>query len=217
MWSRSCRDLIGVLGGISLFLQGTAGSADPETPLPEPLTLEYALSLAGDSHPDLEYQRALIDQSYAERDVIEADNGLDVRLGAALRAIEPSDIAYDQSSNDSNLELRLNKVLYDFGRTRHRLEGNDHDRAGRLWQFVEIRQQKHLEILSNYLDVLLADLAYIRDNEFMTMAFLHWDSQRGSKRHPGGNSSSRGGLPGIEARVEPGSSTSGNASSSRCV
>lgn len=166
-----------LVAGLVLSPQSVTASG-PGEPLPVPLTLEHALAVAVETHPDIELQRARIDLIDAERSAIQADNGLGISIGAELRAISPSDIAYDQSNNDSRLGLRLSKVLYDFGRTRHQLASNAHDRSGSLWRFLESRQQKHLQVLTNYLEVLLADLAYIRDNEFMTMAYLRWDKAR---------------------------------------
>ncbi|MET0010417.1 MAG: hypothetical protein ABW109_21380, partial [Candidatus Thiodiazotropha sp. 6PLUC4] len=58
-------------------------------PLPTPLSLEYALSLADDGHPERVLADAALAQSEAEK--LEADAGDDLRIdvSAELRAIEP--------------------------------------------------------------------------------------------------------------------------------
>ncbi len=54
-----------------------AAAAEPAglPPLPEPLTLEHALSLADGSHPELESARAALDGARAERHAVDADFG----------------------------------------------------------------------------------------------------------------------------------------------
>ncbi|OQX30916.1 MAG: hypothetical protein B0D96_03005 [Candidatus Sedimenticola endophacoides] len=155
----------------------TALSAD-SIPLPEPLTLAAALAQADAMHPELARQQALLDRAGAHQREIEARGAAHLSLEANLRAVEPSYKATDLSSNDSSLRLRLRKRLYDFGRSDALASAADADRLGREWDYLDARQQRRLEIMSRFFDVLLADLQYMRDNEVMTMTFLRWDKAR---------------------------------------
>lgn len=147
-------------------------------PLPTPLSLEYALSLADDGHPERVLADAALAQSEAEK--LEADAGDDLRIdvSAELRAIEPSEIAIYQTHNDSLARLRISKQLYDFGRTSHALEAADANLESRRWQLVEVRQQRRLDVMARFFNVLLADLENARDNEALSIDYIRFDRAR---------------------------------------
>lgn len=157
------------------LLAASAWGADNTGSLPEPLTLNYALSLVDEAHPELEHYRARIEAAEAQQQIAQALTGTKVALEARLQAIAPSHRSLSQDNNDSSLKLKLHKQLYDFGRTRFALSAADQEMQGREWDYLNARQQRYLAIMASYFNVLLADLEYIRDNEVMTMAFLHWD------------------------------------------
>lgn len=165
-------------GVISLTLLFSTAPVAEESPLPEPLTLSVALSHADAMHPDIEKQQALLERAGAYGREVDAKSALQVALEARLEVVEPSYKAINESHNDSSLKLKLRKRLYDFGRTEALALAADADRQGREWEYLDVRQQRRLEILSNYFDVLLADLQYLRDNEAMTMTFLRWDKSK---------------------------------------
>ena len=162
-------------GVVFALLAASAWGADNTGSLPEPLTLNYALSLVDEAHPELEHYRARIEAAEAQQQIVQALTGTKVALEARLQAIAPSYRSLSQDNNDSSLKLKLHKQLYDFGRTRSALNAANHEMQGREWDYLNARQQRYLAIMASYFDVLLADLEYIRDNEVMTMAFLHWD------------------------------------------
>ena len=161
-----------------LLLSVNASAIAEEVPLPEPLTLEYALSLADEAHPDLELKRALMDQRLASQQAVAADSDWRLGLTAALRAVRPSYKAQEGTNNDSSLSLKLRKRLYDAGRSEAEQLASEAAYKGSELAYLDTRQQRRLQIQRDYLDVLLADLQYIRDNESMTMGFLHWDKAR---------------------------------------
>ena len=59
-------------------------------PLPQPLTLEYALSLAAETHPDVDAQLAELDLARARQARTVADTGIDARIIADGRWVDPS-------------------------------------------------------------------------------------------------------------------------------
>lgn len=165
---------------LALALLNTMLHAGEES-LPEPLTLAYALSLADEAHPELEQYRARLEGARAHDDELAAADDLKFGLEAQLRVVEPSYKATNNSSNDSRLKLKLQKRLYDFGRTDAARQAAGFAIQGNHWDYIDARQQRRLEIMENYFKVLLADLQYLRDNEVMTMAFLRWNKLQDTK------------------------------------
>jgi outer membrane protein TolC len=169
-----------LLGGLLASLFSTAGMSESQRePLPSPLTLEQALTLADQSHPDRELADAALQMARAELAGVEADDDLQVDFTAVLSAVDPSPNAVDQSSNDSWARLRLSKLLHDFGRTERAQAAADARQQGQLWHLLEVRQKRYLEVMARFFDVLLADLEYARDNEAMATAFVSLDRARG--------------------------------------
>jgi outer membrane protein TolC len=147
-------------------------------PLPSPLTLEYALSLADEGHPDRRSADAALAQAEALRQQAQAADDFNLSLSAELRAIEPSENALYQSHNDSLARLNLSKQLYDFGRTAHAQEAADAGLDSKRWQLVNVRQQRRLEIMERFFAVLLADLEFTRDNEALSIDYIRFDRAR---------------------------------------
>ncbi|MES9857339.1 MAG: TolC family protein [Sedimenticola sp.] len=166
-----------------LLVAACWGSAQGEgpngpAPLPEPLTLSYALSLADENHPALERHRAQMEAGDAERLMLSVQTGFKAGVEARLLAIEPSYLSTNQSRNNSSLKLRLSKQLYDAGRNEWDIQAASHDQTGREWGYLDARQKRYLDIMARYFDVLLADMRYLRDDEVMTVAFLRWNKLR---------------------------------------
>ena len=156
---------------------GAFCEAGPE-PLPSPLTLEQALALADQSHPDRDLADASLELAIAERAGVDAGDDWELGLTATLSAVEPSVNAVDQSSNDSWARLGLSKILYDSGRTARALDAANAKLASRNSHLLDIRQKRQLEVMARFFDVLLADLEYARDNEAMSIAYVSLDRAR---------------------------------------
>ncbi len=144
-------------------------------PLPDPLTLEYALSLAQESHPTLD--NAAADVAAAEAQVAQADasDRLRISVEARLEHIEPAQLSNFQQHNNSQLALNMRKRLYDFGHTEAGQQAASYALSGSQWQYLHSRQQQYIKVLKFYLEVILADLEYARDNEAMATAFVRMD------------------------------------------
>jgi outer membrane protein TolC len=172
------RCALGVPVCLALSCPGVVAQQQPEhLPLPEPLTLEYALSLADAAHPDLELARAALDGAVADQQAVESAFGTRVGVEVALRAVDPTDLARLAYSthNDSWAKLTASKRLYDFGATAAAGEAAAADVRGREYVLLGARQQRRLEIMRRYFDVILADLEYARDNEAMAAAYVSFD------------------------------------------
>lgn len=162
-------------------------AASAQQPLPSPLSLQQALAIADEAHPDLLLADAALAQAQARRRQVDAADDLELGFTAELRAVDPSAIANDQSHNDSLARLSLSKQLYDFGRTARAEEAAEASLASRQWQLQAARQQHRLDVMNRFFAVLLADLKYARDNEALSIAYIRYD--RASNRQQLGSAS----------------------------
>lgn len=152
-----------------------ASPAAQPAPLPSPLTLEQAMRIADQAHPERLLAEAGLEQARARYRQAGAADDFQLGFTAELRAIEPSEQAYFQDRNDSLARLNLSKRLYDFGRTARTQEAAEAALASRRWRLLEVRQQRRLEVMQRFFAVLLADLKYARDNEALSTAYIRYD------------------------------------------
>jgi len=144
-------------------------------PLPDPLTLEYALSLAQGTHPVLDSAAADVAGAEAQVAQANASDGLRISLEGRLEHIEPASLSNFQQHNNSQLALNMRKRLYDFGHTKAARQAATQALSGSQWQYLHSSQQHYIRVLETYLDVILADMEYARDNEAMATAFVRMD------------------------------------------
>ncbi|MFW5452284.1 TolC family protein [Thioalkalivibrio sulfidiphilus] len=152
-----------------------ATGAMAETRLPSPLTLSDALVFADDEHPAVAQGRAGVLRGEAERLAAESANDLAVGIRLNARWVDPNERAPDQGNNDSQAILRLSKPLYDFGRSSNARAAAETALRGQQEQHLSLVARQRMEIMRRYFDVLMADLAYARDNEDMAIAFIAFD------------------------------------------
>jgi outer membrane protein TolC len=143
--------------------------------LPDPLTLEDALLLAGDNHPSLALSRATLAEAEAGASRTAARDDLDIGARLEARLIDPSDVADDQSNNDSQATLYAKKRLYDFGHSAALEAAAATSVTGSRLQLAADLSRYRLQIMKAFFDVLLADLEYARDNEAMAVAYVQAD------------------------------------------
>lgn len=158
--------------------EAEAAAASISDTLPEPLSLDAALSLANEPHPDLQAAAAETDIAQAQLDRARADYGFNAGVNAEATWIEPSQFALDQSHNDSQAGLFVSKPLYDFGRTRANIAAADAALSGQQLRYTATRTQHRLSILERYLNVLLADLRFRVEDEAMAIAYVRVDRAR---------------------------------------
>lgn len=167
--------LVSVLFGNLCFAEEKA-----ET-LPEPLTLEYALSLADRYHPDLAIVEADVQKAQADVFQTEASDDMDIRLRAQAQWIDPAEKSFDQNSDDHKLSLLVDKTLYDFGQQAAQQQAASNNLQSQQYIYLDARQKRRLDITRRFFDVLLADLLFYRYNEEMASAFVRLDKLR--ERH----------------------------------
>lgn len=154
--------------------------------LPNPLTLERALALADRDHPDLALAQAGIERAQAQRLQAESRSGFRSSIELVPQRAQPS-VGYDSSINDSYARIEASKRLYDFGRTGAESLSAEAEVAAREHLYLDARQQRRLEIMRRFFDVILADLHYAADNETMAHKYVNFDKLR--ERHRLGQAS----------------------------
>lgn len=163
------------LAVVGLLCVAAAQAAEP---LPTPLTLEQALILADEPHPELD--RALARVQSAEAGVLQAESlsGFRSHVDLTPQSVMPSARTRDEMVDDSRARLFVSKRLYDFGRSRALESSARLEREARQLALMDTRQRRRLDIQIRFLDVLLADLRYAADNETMAYHYVQFDKQR---------------------------------------
>jgi len=162
---------------VATLLLGLATPLAAE-PLPEPLTLEDALRLAGTDHPSLALSSARLAQLQAQAARTAAQDGIDIGATLEARVVDPPSTSDDQSNNDSRATLFARKRLYDFGHTRALEAAAETSVAGgQLLASADLLSHR-IAIMQAFFDVLLADLEFARDNEAMAVEYVQADRSR---------------------------------------
>jgi outer membrane protein TolC len=144
-------------------------------PLPEPLTLDFALSLVDEAVPQLQIYDAQQSLARAEQKIAEAETGFKLNIEGRLRWFEPSDISYDRGPDDHRLSLVARKNLYDFGRSSARNRAAEESFNSHTWLYQNSRLQRRISIMEQFFSVLLADLEAARDTEALSVTYVQLD------------------------------------------
>ena len=153
----------------------TAERTLSEKELPEPLTLDLALSLIDQQHPNLRNIDADLKNAESDLQQTLSNNDLSIKLQADARWIEPSALAPDQSNEDHQLGIYVNKTLYDFGRSSALTNAATQQVQNQNLQYINAQQHQYLTVMKRYFDVVLADLQFYRYNEEMAVAYIQYD------------------------------------------
>jgi len=160
----------------------TAETALSSKDLPEPLTLDVALSLLDLQHPDLRYVDADVQIAKSALQKSLSANDLNISLKADARWIDPSVLAPNQSDEDHRLSLSVNKTLYDFGRSASLSDMASQQVVSQNLLYLGARQQQYLTVMKRYFDVVLADLQFYRYNEEMAVAYIQFDRMQNRQK-----------------------------------
>jgi outer membrane protein TolC len=155
-----------------LLCVGSAQAAESEK-----LTLESVLALADASHPDLNVAQAQEAVSLAEIQLAESLDDFQLSLEGALRTGR-NGFYNDRFHPDHQARLTARKKIFDSGRT-ETLQAAARDEAGaRALQVMDTLSQRRLALMARYLDVMLADMQYNADTEFLAVAYVSWDNAK---------------------------------------
>ncbi len=143
------------------------------TALSGPLTLEEALASAESDHPDLLYAQAEREIVLAGIDAASSRRDLSLNLEGILRSGRPS--SGGGFTSDNSVRLTARKTLYDFGRSSNAEAAARFELDAREADLTTALENRRIEIMGRYFDVLLADLQYTVDNELMAVYYVSFD------------------------------------------
>lgn len=167
------RVLAGLVAGAVLLAPGPGRTANGV------LTLAEALRAADAPHPDVVAAQAERDLALADLDLAGARADLGVSAEGRLQRVRPSLAPTDRDwISDNSVRLVARKNLWDFGRTANAEEAARRVLEARDLSLLEVRDQRRLTIMARYFDVLLADLRYAVDNEYLAVNYVAFDQAR---------------------------------------
>ena len=143
-------------------------------PLPTPLTLVDALSLANDSHPDLRIAWANVSRAGIRLREVESSYGVNTLLELQPRVASSASVSGVDFEDDSRFGLVIRKRLSDFGRSASRLVAASASVRSEEAAY-QVRRNLHvLEVMDKFFAVILADLAYQAHDESMTVSYFRY-------------------------------------------
>ncbi|MCW8930733.1 MAG: TolC family protein [Gammaproteobacteria bacterium] len=164
---------------LSLSMTIMAADSSVSEPIPEPLTLKYALSKASNTDsPEIMAYSAQYQMAQAEQDLAISEQGVFAEINGRLRYVDPSSIVPSSETNDSKLSLDIYKRLYDFGRTSANIEASKYHLASVETLYTDYLSKRKVSILQAYFNVLLADIIYDHANEAMAVDYVTLDKAR---------------------------------------
>jgi outer membrane protein TolC len=138
------------------------------------LTLEAALATAESGHPDLLLAQAERDGALADQHIANSQQDASVNFEGILRSGRPTFGGQDVAS-DNSVRLLARKTLYDFGRSSNAELAAQYELNAREADLTTVLDNRRLEIMARYFDVLLADMQYTVDNELMSVYYVNFD------------------------------------------
>jgi len=159
-----------------IFVQ-SVGAEPLKFSLPDPLNLQYALSLAEDEqHADIITARS--QQELALSEIDQAESNLALRADLELEAAfsESSLQLIDRDRDDHSAILKITKPLYDFGRTDNNLVAAEAELKATKNTMKSVYDRRRIEIARRFFSVILSDLKYAWDTEATVTAYVYNDS-----------------------------------------
>ncbi len=153
-------------------------AAGAPAPLPDPLTLEQALVLGSDAHPSIHAARARLREARARIELAGARSDAYVELRPRLRWVAADPAALETDPNDHGVVLVMSKPVHEFGRRRARIEAARADAEAAVAALDAARLEQALAVMDAFFAAVLADLAYVRDNEDMAVVYVRFDQMR---------------------------------------
>lgn len=158
------------LFALFFMLPPTLGFA--QQALPEPLSLEQALALIDESHPDILLAKAMNDRAGSRILDAESRQNIKATLTAGAHFIEPVSESDDRDNNDSRVSLLVRKQLSDFGRYDARLTSRQLLKAQAELNYLDKKHFQKLAVMEAFFNTVLADITNGLDNELVAVAFF---------------------------------------------
>lgn len=172
-WRASLKSAL-LQAGLVVSLPFCLSSLANAATLPNPLTLDYVLSLPLTEHPQLSSQQALLDKLQAQQASQDAADNVKLDLVGRLAWRE-----YAEKDEDYHLAaLHVQKSLYDFDRNQNLVDALGAKQQAQTILYADAEQRMKLEIMQSFFNVLLADFQYRIDNEAMAVAYVGLDKAK---------------------------------------
>ncbi len=146
--------------------------------IPDPLTLNDALSFSHKPHALLVNANLSIQKEKTLRREVEIETDLNVYLEGRLGYVKPSSLATNQQNGDHRAGFVLSKTLYDFGRDEYALRSADFRIKAERLNRTRVIIERRLDIMTKFFDVILADMNFYRYNEEMATEYVSLDKLR---------------------------------------
>jgi outer membrane protein TolC len=143
--------------------------------LADRLTLDEALASVTAPHPELRIAESDLALARADRDQADSRQAFSLSIDGDLRT------GYRQTGEwaPNNVGvIVLRKPLFDFGRSSQAVAAADQEVAARQTALFNVENLRRIDIMARYFDVLLADMQYAADNEFLAVAYTEWDKAK---------------------------------------
>ena len=160
--------------GTVLALCLCLGNTSAAEEVSRPLTLEEALASVEAAHPDLLTAQAERDAAAADRDLASSRMDSTINLEGILRS-GSHPWGSREYLPDNSVRLTARKTLYDFGRSSAAEQAGIAELNAREAELVTAKERRRLDVMSRFFDVLIADMQYTADNEFMAISYVRFD------------------------------------------
>ncbi|MDP1644564.1 MAG: TolC family protein [Thiobacillus sp.] len=141
----------------------------------ERLTLDEALAAVTAAHPDRRVAESELALARADREQAASRQDFSLFLDGSLRTGRRPDGDW-KPDNIGRIVAR--KPLLDFGRSSQAIAAADQEIVARQAALFNVENLRRIDIMVRYFDVLLADMQYAADNEFMAVAYVSWDNAK---------------------------------------
>ena len=139
----------------------------------EPLTLEEALATVAAPHPDRLIAESDLALARADRDQMASIQDFRLFIDGTLAGGE-GEFGGWRANNLGRIVAR--KPLFDFGRSSQAVAAADQNVAASQTALFHVQSLRRIDIMARFFDVLLADMQYAADNEFMAVAYVSWEN-----------------------------------------
>ncbi|MDP2266826.1 MAG: TolC family protein [Thiobacillus sp.] len=139
------------------------------------LTLEEALASVAAPHPDRRVAESELALARADREQAGSRQDFNLFLEGGLRTGHRPDGDWKP---DNTGRIIARKPLFDFGRSSQTIAAADQEIVARQAALFNVENLRRVDIMARYFDVLLADMQYAADNEFMAVTYVSWDNAK---------------------------------------
>lgn len=141
------------------------------------LTLAQALQAADAPHPDIQIAEAERELALADQALVGARRDLSILAEGRLQRVKPANSDAEYVS-DNSVRFAARKNIFDFGRSDSAEGAARAVLEARELSLTDAQDQRRIEIMSRFFDVLIADFQFTADNEYMATAYVTFDNAR---------------------------------------